>query len=258
MPASFFCPITGDVLVDPVVAGDGHTYEREAILEWLRRRRESPLTRQPLDVAGLNPNIALRKAIEEWNEAMSAMRAALSGGLPLVQYADIDFSAFQDQRPAAGSFKRVVRGHLRGCNVAVAACPTGESLQVEASVLHRLGRHPHIVKFLGLAKDSEGVDHLVTEWSRYGSLDTILADMHDEDLVLEPRAQLAICQQVCEAMQALACSKVVHRDLACRNVLVFKQIRTSDPSSVDVKVCMTLLLQSGSSYPLYICSSAFY
>ena len=27
MPVSFFCPITGEVLVDPVVARDGHTYE---------------------------------------------------------------------------------------------------------------------------------------------------------------------------------------------------------------------------------------
>ena len=200
-------------------------------------------------MAGLNPNITLRSAIAEWHEAMSAMRAAQrgGGGLPLLQYADIDFSAFRDQRPAAGSFKRVVRAHLRGCNVAVAACPTGESLEVEASVLHRLGRHPHIVRFLGLAKDSQGVDHLVTEWARYGSLDSVLADMCDDDLVLEPRVQLAIGQQVCEAMQALACSEVVHRDLASRNVLVFKQIRTSDPSSVDVKVRMALLLQSGSS-----------
>ena len=122
-------------------------------------------------------------------------------------------------------------------------------------MLHRLGRHPHIVRFLGLAKDSQGVDHLVTEWARYGSLDSVLADMCDDDLVLEPRVQLTIGQQVCEAMQALACSEVVHRDLsinqsinlASRNVLVFKQIRTSDPSSVDVKVRMALLLQSGSS-----------
>ena len=38
MPVSLLYPITGEVFVDPVVARDGHTYEREAILEWLRRR----------------------------------------------------------------------------------------------------------------------------------------------------------------------------------------------------------------------------
>lgn len=64
----------------------------------------------------------------------------------------------------------------------------------------------------------------------------ILGDLWDEDKQLEPQVQLAIAQQVCEAMQALSCNNVVHRDLASRNVLVFKQLQLSDPSSVEVKV----------------------
>ncbi len=64
----------------------------------------------------------------------------------------------------------------------------------------------------------------------------ILGELGDEDKQLEPQVQLAIAQQVCEAMQALSCNDVVHRDLASRNVLVFKQLQLSDPSSVEVKV----------------------
>lgn len=45
------CPITMEPCVDPVVASDGHTYERDAILTLLSRsdRPQSPLTRQPLN-----------------------------------------------------------------------------------------------------------------------------------------------------------------------------------------------------------------
>jgi hypothetical protein len=46
---SYECPITFDPCVDPVVASDGHTYERDAILTHLSMAGTSPLTRGPLD-----------------------------------------------------------------------------------------------------------------------------------------------------------------------------------------------------------------
>ena len=42
------CPITHQIFVDPVFAEDGHVYEREAILQWLDTKKESPLTRKPI------------------------------------------------------------------------------------------------------------------------------------------------------------------------------------------------------------------
>lgn len=39
---AFACPITGELMRDPVVAGDGHTYDREAIEMWLRKYEISP------------------------------------------------------------------------------------------------------------------------------------------------------------------------------------------------------------------------
>ena len=61
-PDEFVCPITYEVMQDPVVASDGHTYERSAIEEVLalpEERRKSPLTREPLQ-ASLFPNRALK------------------------------------------------------------------------------------------------------------------------------------------------------------------------------------------------------
>ena len=38
------CPISKELPVDPVIAPDGHVYERFEIIRWLRRRKTSPLT----------------------------------------------------------------------------------------------------------------------------------------------------------------------------------------------------------------------
>jgi len=46
-PDELQCPITGDVMVDPVVASDGYSYEREAIEEWFRRFPRSSMPRSP-------------------------------------------------------------------------------------------------------------------------------------------------------------------------------------------------------------------
>ncbi|KAI2623700.1 U-box domain-containing protein [Xylaria nigripes] len=58
--------ITFEVLIDPVMTKTGQSYERAAILEALRRQPLDPLTREPLYPEDLRPNIALRKACEQF------------------------------------------------------------------------------------------------------------------------------------------------------------------------------------------------
>ncbi|CAF4163764.1 unnamed protein product, partial [Rotaria sordida] len=55
------CPITLELFHDPVLAQDGHTYEREAIEQWIQNHGSSPITRQRLSFEKLYPN---RKIIE--------------------------------------------------------------------------------------------------------------------------------------------------------------------------------------------------
>ncbi|CAF3848769.1 unnamed protein product, partial [Rotaria sordida] len=55
------CPITYELFHDPVLTPDGHTYERQAIEQWIRSHGTSPITRQPLSIEQLYPN---RKIIE--------------------------------------------------------------------------------------------------------------------------------------------------------------------------------------------------
>ena len=64
-PNEFYCPITFGLMQDPVIAADGHTYEREAIEQWLVNNITSPKTNLPLISTNLIANIALRNTIRD-------------------------------------------------------------------------------------------------------------------------------------------------------------------------------------------------
>ena len=66
VPDGFECPITQELMVDPVFATDGQSYERAAIEQWLAEHDTSPATGAALGSRDVTPNIALRKAIAAW------------------------------------------------------------------------------------------------------------------------------------------------------------------------------------------------
>lgn len=74
IPAHFCCPITLEVMVDPVIDREGNTYDRHAIVEWLKKEKNSPLSREPLAEGLLVPNIALRNAIHEFMDPEWVMK----------------------------------------------------------------------------------------------------------------------------------------------------------------------------------------
>ena len=65
-PADFICPITTEIMVEPVVAADGQSYERTAIERWLATKSTSPMTGEALVHSFLAPNHTLRRQIREW------------------------------------------------------------------------------------------------------------------------------------------------------------------------------------------------
>mmetsp|Transcript_6219 Transcript_6219/g.6815 ORF Transcript_6219/g.6815 Transcript_6219/m.6815 type:complete len:209 (+) Transcript_6219:98-724(+) len=66
VPDYFRCPISHEIISDPVVAADGISYERKEIATWLTHHNTSPLTNIPLLNKTLIPNVNLRQAIEEY------------------------------------------------------------------------------------------------------------------------------------------------------------------------------------------------
>ena len=63
------CPITAEIMTDPVCTSDGFTYERAAITEWLRTKDTSPLTGATLESKTLVPNLSLRSIIRRFGGA---------------------------------------------------------------------------------------------------------------------------------------------------------------------------------------------
>eukprot|EP00249_Psilotum_nudum_P019752 c27403_g1_i1 orf=540-3572(-) len=74
---SFYCPITQDVMDDPVEVCTGQTFERSAIEKWFAEgHRVCPLTNVELENLTLRNNIMLRRAIEEWRDRNTMIRLA--------------------------------------------------------------------------------------------------------------------------------------------------------------------------------------
>jgi hypothetical protein len=42
-PSSFLCPITHELMTDPVIDPDGNSFERSAIENWLKEHSTSPI-----------------------------------------------------------------------------------------------------------------------------------------------------------------------------------------------------------------------
>lgn len=67
IPADFRCPISLDLMRDPVVVASGQTYDRESITRWIASGHATcPNSGQALSHTDLIPNRALRNLIARW------------------------------------------------------------------------------------------------------------------------------------------------------------------------------------------------
>jgi U-box domain len=67
VPMDFVCPITSEIMNDPVLCEDGFSYERSAIEMWFSKdKRTSPMTNMELTSIETTPNVALKNEIENF------------------------------------------------------------------------------------------------------------------------------------------------------------------------------------------------
>ncbi|KAJ7980869.1 RING-type E3 ubiquitin transferase [Quillaja saponaria] len=70
VPDDFRCPISLELMKDPVIVSTGQTYERSCIEKWLEAGHGTcPKTQQSLSNTVLTPNYVLRSLIAQWCEA---------------------------------------------------------------------------------------------------------------------------------------------------------------------------------------------
>jgi hypothetical protein len=66
VPNYFMCPLTLDILWDPVITPSGYSYERKAISEFIRKYGIDPFTKNHLKENDLIPNIQLKEAVSHY------------------------------------------------------------------------------------------------------------------------------------------------------------------------------------------------
>lgn len=79
IPSDIICPVTQEIMVDPVVAMDGHSYERSAIEQWLTKKKTSPQTNEDMGSNLVVPNHNLRKRIMEFIESFQDFEVGSDG-----------------------------------------------------------------------------------------------------------------------------------------------------------------------------------
>ena len=62
------CPISLEIMQDPVVTPYGHTYDRKNIEEYIDRYGIDPITRLPLKKESLAPNYTVREMLEHFDQ----------------------------------------------------------------------------------------------------------------------------------------------------------------------------------------------
>lgn len=80
IPQGYLCPLSNQIMEDPVITTDGMCFDRKNILEYFAQSKSStptsPLTGQVLASKELVPNSAVKLAIEEWRKSFQGKPAA--------------------------------------------------------------------------------------------------------------------------------------------------------------------------------------
>ncbi|KAM8933526.1 WD repeat, SAM and U-box domain-containing protein 1 [Pelodytes ibericus] len=133
VPDEYLCPITWEVMKDPVIASDGYSYERTAIENWISTKRTSPMTNLPLENLLLTPNRTLKMALNRWLETRSCAKSGqmaphLSFVGSITRALNIHYYAVTDVHGRGG-------GPLRGDIGAETVCRCGRVGQCAAVAL---------------------------------------------------------------------------------------------------------------------------
>ncbi|CAL5367188.1 unnamed protein product [Camellia sinensis] len=125
MPDDFRCPISLELMKDPVIVSTGQTYECSCIEKWLEAGHDTcPQTQQRLTTTALTPNYVLRSLIAQWCEAngieppkrphsqpnkTSSACSPAERTMIKTLLSKLTFSNPEDQRSAAGEIRLLAK-----------------------------------------------------------------------------------------------------------------------------------------------------
>jgi proto-oncogene tyrosine-protein kinase Met len=210
-----------ELLRDPVLAQDGHTYERENIEQWIRSNGTSPITRQRLSIEHLYPNRTVKELIDVFETLLRQKNYQF--------ILNVDVKKKEGRRPLFQTIGKTIfeaewLSDKNNRPKIVILKIDGTRAEKEASFYVDLSRHPHIIRTFGFVYDKNNPNQnktilLLQEYAPKGSL---YEELENRTTAPDEKVLIQIFLQIIEAMIFLAYNHVVHGDLACRNVLVFR------------------------------------
>ncbi|CAF1058122.1 unnamed protein product [Rotaria sordida] len=223
------CPISFVLFHDPVVAQDGHTYERAAIEDWIRRNGKSPITQQQLSIKHLYPNHLETRIVDSFEEFTRNKKYQFTLDID-IRKSDRPF--FQTQTKSIYNAQWLLNND--NLSEIVLLKINGARARKEASFYVELTRHPNIVRTFDFVNDKDdnrqnGAVLLIQEYACKGSLYDLL---QEQPVLPNEKVLVQMFLQIIEAMIYLASNQVIHGDSACRSALVFH----ADPNNPENNV----------------------
>lgn len=114
IPDQFICPITRQVMADPVATVDGHVYERDAIQNWFKSKTSSPNTNLPLESQRLTPIHIIRDMIRVFLQAHPELTRQGRAYVPKAKTRDLRNKMFD--AVSANDAKKLVEALDEGCD----------------------------------------------------------------------------------------------------------------------------------------------
>ncbi|KNA16628.1 hypothetical protein SOVF_086890 [Spinacia oleracea] len=208
IPKDFCCPISLDLMQDPVIVSTGQTYDRSSISRWLDEGHYScPKTGQMLAHTRLIPNRALRNLITKWSAAQ---------GIPYEQPEGAEFSS---ELAAASSTKAAVTANQATAYLLIQQLASGsEDAQAiaarEIRLLSKTGKEnrafiaeagavPHLRRLL-LSKNAIAQENSVTAMLNLSIHDKNKGKIMDEEGCLSSIVDVLRFGQTTEARENAA------------------------------------------------------
>ncbi|CAF1074585.1 unnamed protein product [Adineta ricciae] len=230
-PADLVCPITGQLFGDPVIATDGHTYEKFAIKRWLRSSTTSPTTREPLDKNQLIPNFVVKKMCDEFRAECQRQKLLPKYTLgihvkktemaPLLQTeTKAIYRAEWTSTSPSPADSNIVLVHL-----------TGDHAAKIGDLYTRPPVHPHVVRVLGKVQHPDDGILLLQE---FPPAKTLLQVMKDNHQMLSLRTCDLTLYQLISALEHLANEKFTYQHVTANSVLIYHLDGTAENTLVKL------------------------
>lgn len=77
VPPEFECPISKQIMQDPVILECGHTFDRQPLGTWLESSQDCPTCRKPVNMQKITPNYSLKSMISQLNSSRPTSAASI-------------------------------------------------------------------------------------------------------------------------------------------------------------------------------------